>query len=37
MFLRDDEITGAVEIILALTVVNSIALLIGYLGKLGII
>ena len=37
MFLRDDEITGAVEIILALTAVNSIALLIGYLGKLGII
>jgi len=37
MFLRDDEIPQAIEIILALTVVNSIALLIGYLGKLGII
>ena len=37
MFLRDDEITGAVEIILALTVVNTIAILLGYLGRLGII
>lgn len=37
MFLRDNEVTGAVEIILALTVANSIALMLGYFGKLGII
>ena len=37
MFLRDDEITGAVEIILALTVVNTICLLFGYLKALDII
>jgi|TARA_R110000744_G_C19120549_1_gene535895 hypothetical protein len=37
MFLKNNEITEAVEIILALTVVNSICLLFGYLKALDII
>tara|TARA_R110000824_G_scaffold130097_1_gene291757 strand:- start:520 stop:633 length:114 start_codon:yes stop_codon:yes gene_type:complete len=37
MFLKDNEISEAVELILALTVANSICLLLGYLKALDII